>query len=354
MLPTGYEPGVQAEQVERTLTRMAAYIRRHAGENANLFAWADFIEALPADGEEALAFARSQREIGFPDPFTPRCDDGLYMRTYGLADRPPPDRGTLRELVALEGMEEPLAPGAYFPVEPTPVRDGLPLWAVEVRVISDDPALWERWEHAYDLTHPRLEQVRGYGVNELPDEQELYSTELQLWAADEAEARALAEPLVDSLMGAARGRRRLDVTPAYRDDYHRLPRRPEDYESKLVKKRWQRFEPSSAGVKLVWWTGPCALERVDVDETDERVTITLSERYPPAFAEGGDPIEVVAIGRIRCVEVTLAQPLAGRAVIDGATGRPPDELDDFDDSARNTREWVLACDLDTLDCTPFS
>ncbi len=162
VLSAGYEFDVHPEQVERTLTRMAAYIRRHAGENANLFAWADFIEALPPDGEEALAFARSQREIGFPDPFV------------------------LRELVALEGMEEPLAPGAYFPVEPTPVRDGLPLWAVEVRVISDDPALWGRWEHAYDLSHPRLEQVRGYGVNELPDEQELYSTELQLWAADEA------------------------------------------------------------------------------------------------------------------------------------------------------------------------
>ncbi len=337
-----------------TLKRMAAYIRHHAGGNPNLHAWADFIEALPPDGEEAQAFTRAQRELGFPDPFVPRCDDGLYMRTYGLADRPPPDRGTLGELVALEGMREPLAPGAYFPIEPTPIRDGLPLWAVSVRVISDDPALWGRWEHASDLAHPRLERVRGYGVNELPDETELYRTQLRLWAADAAEARALAGSLVDRLMGGARGRRRLDVTPAYREDYHRLPRRPEDYRSKLVTKSWQRFEPSALGVKVLWWTGPCELERADVDETPERVTITLRERYPPAFAEGGDPIEVVAIGRIRCVEVALARPLAGRAVVDGSTGRPPDELDDFDDHARNKREWVLACDLDTLDCVRVS
>ena len=93
---------------------MAVYLRRHGAGNANLLAWADFFEALAPEREEALAFARSQREIGFPDAFTPRCDNGLYMRTYGLADRPPPSPGTLRELVALEGMDEPLEPGASF------------------------------------------------------------------------------------------------------------------------------------------------------------------------------------------------------------------------------------------------
>jgi hypothetical protein len=126
---------------------------------SNLEQWAEFVAALSPDSEEARAFARAQCEIGFPDPFRPRCDNGLFMRTYGLADQPPPSPGTLRELVALEGLDEPLPPGAIFPMDPTPVRDGLPLWEVEAIVLSDDPGLSDAWPGVRELEHPRFEGV---------------------------------------------------------------------------------------------------------------------------------------------------------------------------------------------------
>jgi hypothetical protein len=340
---------VTPEQARLTLRRMAAYLRRHGEGSTNLRAWADFIEALPPDGDEALALTRGQRELGFPEEYEPRCDDGLYMRGYGLASTPPPNPGTLRELVALEGADEPLPAGAYFPMDRTPVRDGLPLWAVDVRVISDDVELFDRWQDVYDLSHPLLEKVRGYGFGETPDAGELYSTELQIWAADEAEACAIAGTLVDRLMGSANGRRRLQAEPAYSDEYFDLPRSPEDYEPRLVKTRWHHYQPSPEGAKIIWFTGPCPLERVDVEETPERVTVTLWERYPAAFAEGGTPIAIPAIGLIRSVDVRLEAPLNAREVIDGTTGRPPDDIDDFDYVQRNMRDQILAADSDADD-----
>jgi hypothetical protein len=234
----------------------------------------------------------------------------------------------------MEGIDEPLEPGAYFPMEPTPIRDGLPLWAVDVRVISGDE-LWSTWLNVRELSHPRLEGVSGYGVGELPDGNRLFNTELRIWAAGEAEACAIAEPLVDALMGAGTGRRKLQASPALSDEWHKLPRSPEDYETSLVATRWHHRQASQAGVKIFWCTGPCPLERVDVDETPERVTITLLERHPPRFAEGGTPYGTVAIGLTHCIEVTLQAPLGSREVIDGATGRAPDDIDDFDYVERN-------------------
>ena len=89
---------------ETTLRRMAAYLRAHGVD-----AWADYIEALPPDGEAARAFERSQAEIGHPDPFRPRTDRGLFMRRYGLPEIEPNEL-TLKVLVALEGLQEPGEP----------------------------------------------------------------------------------------------------------------------------------------------------------------------------------------------------------------------------------------------------
>ena len=55
-----------------------------------------------------------------------------------LANAEPSEMG-LKVLVSLEGLAAPLAPGAYFPMPPTPVRDdGLPLWSVKVEVLTSD------------------------------------------------------------------------------------------------------------------------------------------------------------------------------------------------------------------------
>ena len=79
------------------------------------------------------------------------------------------------------------------------------------------------------------------------------------------------------------------------------------------------------------------LERVDVDETPERVTVTVWERYPPAFLRDGTPVGIAAIGRIQSVDVVLREPLGTREVIDGTTGRRPDDIDEFDYVQRNMR-----------------
>ena len=69
---------------------------------------------------------------------------------------------------------------------------------------------------------------------------------------------------------------------------------------------------------------------MDVDETPERVTIALWERYPPRFLEGGARVVVMGVGEVRAVDVPLRAPLAGRELIDGATGLPPEHVDEFD------------------------
>jgi hypothetical protein len=209
----------------------------------------------------------------------------------------------------------------------------LPLWSVKVEVLTDDDLTGR-------LSHPQLEAVPSHGGTFVL---------LLIWAAASGEACAIADGLV-----TARGRRRITVSPAPGDalDPENVPRSPGDYESRLVATRWQRGEPSAGGVKIAWFTGMSPLERVDVDETDERVTITLTERHPPAFAEGGAPRFRLAIGSIRCVEVPLEAPVGDRELIDGATGRRPDDLDPFDASGRSALEEVLATDLDELDCVP--
>ena len=82
-----------------TLRRMGAYLRAHGADD-----WAAYIEALPPDGEEALAFARSQAELGSPDPFRPRTERGRFMRKQlpGFA----PNERALAVLVSLEGLRE--------------------------------------------------------------------------------------------------------------------------------------------------------------------------------------------------------------------------------------------------------
>jgi hypothetical protein len=82
-----------------TLRRLGAYLRAHGVDD-----WAAYVEALPPEGEEARAFARSQAELGHPDPFKPRTDRGLFMRKQLPAFEPNPR--ALAFLVTLEGLRE--------------------------------------------------------------------------------------------------------------------------------------------------------------------------------------------------------------------------------------------------------
>jgi hypothetical protein len=82
-----------------TLQRMSAYLRAHGAG-----AWADYIAALPPDGEAAKAFARSQAELGDPEQFKPRTERGRFMRKH-LPNVAPNERA-LAVLVSLEGLRE--------------------------------------------------------------------------------------------------------------------------------------------------------------------------------------------------------------------------------------------------------
>jgi hypothetical protein len=334
---------------------MAAYIREHADGRPRLRAWADFIQALSPDGEAAQAFMRAQREHGHPDRYRPIADGGLHLvgrQSSLFNDHDPPHAGVLRELVALEGSDERLPPGAVFPMPPRPVRNGRPLWEVDVSVRSEVERVHDRWyEIPERLSHPQLDGYGSYGGSEGPDGVAVFQTSLRIWAVDEDEAASVAHELLDALLGDADAQRRVIATRAEAEDAFELPHTSKDYERRLLRTRWHRYEPSAVGVRIVWCTGPCPLARVEVDESPQQVTISLWERFPPRFAQGGARIGIPAILAIRCVEVPLIVPLGERRVIDGCTGAPPDVIDPFDCITPNDWAHVRDLDLDTLDCT---
>lgn len=79
---------------------------------------------------------------------------------------------------------------------------------------------------------------------------------------------------------------------------------------------WGRAEAVDGGhsLRILYLTGPSfELERVRIAEGEHRVVVTLLER-PPQGAS-------TALGKLACVDLELRRPLAGRAVVDGASAR---------------------------------
>ena len=84
---------------------------------------------------------------------------------------------------------------------------------------------------------------------------------------------------------------------------------------------WQSAEPVGDGsrVRLTWSGGvePCyVLDRVEVVETTEEVTITLFEGSDPAQPDA----VCIEIALTKATEVTLSAPLGDRVLVDGAAG----------------------------------
>lgn len=184
-------------------------------------------------------------------------------------------------------------------------------------------------------------------------------------AGDAEQATALAHHLLDKVIarvptavGAQADLTRRVTAEAAPDDVFEPdfgPKGPEDFESTLEAIAWHRSEPVGDGrlLKVVWFTGPCALERVDVEERPDRVTITLYERLPPAFDRDGTPIAIPAVGVMRCVDVPLNEPLGSWPVYDGATGSRPPDIEPGNYLERGARSDALAIDLDTFPCQPM-
>lgn len=76
-----------------------------------------------------------------------------------------------------------------------------------------------------------------------------------------------------------------------------------------------------ATLRVTYWSGvePCyVLDHVEVEETDERVTVTLHEGHDPAQADTA----CIEIAVQKTVDVRLERPLGDREVVDGAGADP--------------------------------
>ncbi len=75
-----------------------------------------------------------------------------------------------------------------------------------------------------------------------------------------------------------------------------------------------------AAVKLFWWSGvePCnVLDRVEVEYTDEAVTMTLFEGH----TETEEDVACIEIAMKKATIVELDEPLGDREIVDGAAAR---------------------------------
>lgn len=75
-----------------------------------------------------------------------------------------------------------------------------------------------------------------------------------------------------------------------------------------------------ASVEVGFWSGvePCyVLDRVEVDETDHEVVITLFEGHDPAAADQA----CIEIAILKQVTVELERPVGDRTIVDGAASQ---------------------------------
>jgi hypothetical protein len=82
--------------------------------------------------------------------------------------------------------------------------------------------------------------------------------------------------------------------------------------------RWDRCEEAGPGqLAVTFWGSPhagyCDVDRVEVEEDDDRVVVTLYVGDAPDLA---GPVTLVAVEQ--SVAAHLHRPLAGRTVVDGA------------------------------------
>jgi hypothetical protein len=201
----------------------------------------------------------------------------------------------------------------------------VPEFTVLVEVLTIDFGLVNRWD-------PPQFRCRGFGINEVEGRQHL-TAQIEISAPGEAVALREAERQLRGYVAE----HRVDASRV-----RLLPGRRPDPRAEVMP--WQRAEVQGACVDLVWDSRE-ALARVEIAERADTVAITLTERRDPGIFGyvGGDGVSPQRAG------VTLAAPLGNRTLIDGATGRAPDDLGIWDSAERTRRAHVLALDLDQID-----
>jgi hypothetical protein len=80
---------------------------------------------------------------------------------------------------------------------------------------------------------------------------------------------------------------------------------------------WDRYKAQGKTLRIKWWSGvePCnVLDHVDVEETPEKVTVTLYEGH----TESDEDVACIEIAVLKTTIVELSTPLGDRKVVDGA------------------------------------
>jgi hypothetical protein len=98
---------------------------------------------------------------------------------------------------------------------------------------------------------------------------------------------------------------------------------------------------------IAWRQRGEAFDHATADEQPDHVTVTVHERFDPVWTEDGHPIAFAGpdMFRLGTARIELAQPLGDRRLVDGATGRAPDDLSIWEYQEKEERAQVLRARL---------
>jgi hypothetical protein len=137
---------------------------------------------------------------------------------------------------------------------------------------------------------------------------------------------------------------RAQPTPGEWED---KPRKPSNLTGGVYPVRWQRADVEGTTLTIAWRERGETFEHISADEYPDHVTITVHERFGPNWTEDGHPIGFAGpdVFNLRTAHVELARPLGERRILDGATGRAPDDLSIWEYHEKEDRDQVLRARL---------
>lgn len=97
---------------------------------------------------------------------------------------------------------------------------------------------------------------------------------------------------------------------------------PVSYQPTIHPVGWSTYEPSEDDLtlRINWITGHYPLDRIDVEEAGDRVTVVVHEVHPPLYDPDGTERGILLSGIGQHASIALTAPLADRPVFDGLTG----------------------------------
>jgi hypothetical protein len=126
-------------------------------------------------------------------------------------------------------------------------------------------------------------------------------------------------------------------------EWENKPREPEDLQGGVLPVPWQCADVDGTTLTIAWLRRGEAFDHVSADEGPDRVTVTVHERFDPIWSQDGHRIAFpgAEMFRLGSARVELALPLGDRLLIDGATGRAPDDLSIWEYREREDRAHLL-------------